>query len=131
VRPRLRHRTSLENNQGISIIEGALSGGNTFDPAISDFTKAIHMGPPFSDAYFARGNVYSNHGNLEEAIRDSMVSLRWFRTPRPTALPARQSDPDIDHDSHVLAGRRKIVSTKSPRDVDLFVLSFQAVPHNI
>src|ERR1700747_3830729 len=73
VRPRLRHRTSLENNQGIFIIEGALSGGNIFDPAISDFTKAIHMGPPFSDAYFARGSVYSNHGNLEEAISDTMV----------------------------------------------------------
>lgn len=41
-----------------------------YQPAITDYNKAIELNYGFTDAYFHRGNAYAALGNLEQAIKD-------------------------------------------------------------
>jgi tetratricopeptide (TPR) repeat protein len=44
--------------------------------AIANFTKAIHIGPYFAGAYYARGLARSTNGQRDRAVADLAEAVR-------------------------------------------------------
>lgn len=55
-----------------------------YDPAVSDFGKAIELEPLNADAYFERGLAYKARGDYESAIRDFDTAAKLNASAAPS-----------------------------------------------
>ena len=49
------------------------------DKAITDYTEAIRLSPKYADAYWYRGGVYKQKGDLDKANKDFAEAERLRR----------------------------------------------------
>jgi tetratricopeptide (TPR) repeat protein len=61
--------------------------------AIADFTQAIHFGPNFAGAYFARGLAHSTNGERDRAIVDLTEAVRLEPANQQMAAALKQLAP--------------------------------------
>jgi len=80
-------RAEIASYRSTAYVNSGLKAKDDHQRAITDFSEAIRLNPPNTDAYINRGNAYQRQGELDRAIADYNEAIRL----RPNSATAHYS----------------------------------------